>query len=92
MSKEEPLKLVELLGVARRAKLNIRTVLRLQFPWLGTSSVERISFACISLTGEPQMPSTTVTSVKCEPCSRPETNYGNEAISSTESALSLDAV
>ena len=83
-TKEEPLKLVELWEEARRAKLNIRTVLRLQFPWLGASSAERFSFACVSLAGEPQMrknASTAVTSVEREPHSRPETNYGNEAIS-----------
>ena len=94
-TKEESLKLVELWGEARRAELNIRTVLRLQFPWLGATSAERFSFACVSLAGEPQMrrsASTTVTSVEHEPRSRPETNYGNEAISSTELALSLDAV
>ena len=78
-TKEEPLKLklVELWGEARRAKLNIITVLRLQFPWLGASSAERFSFACVSLAGEHQMrrnASITVTSVERETRSRPETN------------------
>ena len=89
--KEEPLKLVELWGEARRAKMNIRMVLRLQFLWLGTSSAERFSF---TLGGEPQMrrnASTTVTSVgfvSLVPDQRIR-EYGNEAVSST---VSLDTM
>ena len=84
-TKEEPLKLVELWGEARRAKMNITTVLRLQFPWLGASSVERFSFA---LGGEPKMRRNAVTSVEHMNLFQTR-EYGNEAVSST---VSLDAV
>ena len=84
-TKEEPLKLVELWGKARRAKMNIRTVLRLQFPWHGASSAERFSF---TLGSEPQMWRNAVTSVE-HVASFQTREYGNEPVSST---VSFDAM